>query len=91
MAASRREPRARLNRDVVWRQLSLRNMAQNELARAVGITAGYLSQLMSGRRSPSARLQARLAEELGIDDPEELFSFCALPGEEAEPTTPPGA
>ena len=51
-------PRVRLNPDAVWEHLSRRNMTQNELARAAGITSGHLSLLMNGKRSPSPRCQA---------------------------------
>ncbi len=74
MASSRPEPRARLNPDAVWAQLNRRNLAQNELARAAGITSGYLSQLMSGTRYPSAAVRTRLAEALGLED-RDLFTL----------------
>ena len=72
MASDQPEPRARLNPVAAWDQLNRLNMEQNELARAVGVTTGYLSQLMTGTRHPSAAVRTRLVEALGIDD-RELF------------------
>ena len=71
----RRQPpvRARLRSEVVWRELTRRNMPQNELARRVGISSGYLSQLLSGARCASARVRAGLQEKLEIERFEELF------------------
>ncbi len=71
----RRQPslRVRLRPEVVWEHLARHNMTQTELARRVGINPGYLSQLMSGRRSPSAKVRARLMAELGIAEFDELF------------------
>ena len=53
----RRRPPARilLKAAAVWELLDQLDMSQNELARQCGITSGYLSHLMNGRRSPSPR------------------------------------
>ena len=48
-------------------------MTQNELARLVGTSSGYLSQLMSGTRCPSADMRKRLIEALGVTRFEDLF------------------
>lgn len=71
----RRQPawRARLNADALWKQLTWHNMTQNELARRAGISSGYLSQLISGTRFPSAEVRARLQKELGVTRFEDLF------------------
>lgn len=47
--------------------------SQNKLAERVGISTGCFSQLMSGRRSPSAEVREGLMEALGVMDFEELF------------------
>ena len=73
MKRRRPSPKARLKPEAVWEQLNRRNLSQNELARQVGITSGYLSQLISGSRSPSARVRRRLQEALEIDQFEQLF------------------
>lgn len=81
--------RVRLNANAVWERLNRRNLAQNEVARAVGITSGYLSQLLSGTRRPSPRVQARLMKELGIKDPEEIFLPDCEPVAETQGSEPP--
>ena len=47
--------RLRLNPDAVWDRLNRLNKTQNDLASMVGITSGYLSQLMTGSRFPIRR------------------------------------
>ena len=60
----RRQPssRVKLNPDRVWELLNRLNMSQNELARLAGISSGYLSQLMTGTRCPSAEVRRKLME-----------------------------
>ena len=53
-------PRVKLNRNAVWELLDRLGMFQNELARQCGLSSGYLSQLMNGRRSPSPYARRRL-------------------------------
>ena len=53
-------PRVKLNRDAVWALLDQLGISQNELARRCGLSPGYLSLLMAGKRSPSARTRRRL-------------------------------
>ena len=50
----RRQPssRVKLDHHKVWELLNRLNMTQNELARLVGTSSGYLSQLMSGDSLP---------------------------------------
>ena len=71
----RRQPGSRVlvRPEAVWDHLHRRHMAQHEFAKLVGMNPGYLSQVLSGKRSPSARRRRRLQEELGIDDFDELF------------------
>ena len=71
----RRRPPTRgiLNAAAVWVLLDQLDMSQNELARRCGVTSGYLSHLMNGRRSPSPRVRRRLMEALGVDDFHRLF------------------
>ena len=63
----------KLNPDRVWELLNRLNMTQNQLACLAGISSGYLSQLMSGTRYPSAELRRRLMEVLGITRFDDLF------------------
>ncbi len=59
----------------VWAFLDEQGISQNELARLIGISSGYLSQLMSGSAHPSPQVRRRLLDVLGLDDFDELFSI----------------
>ncbi|GBD11799.1 hypothetical protein HRbin23_01478 [bacterium HR23] len=65
--------RVRLKERAVWTALERLHISQNELARRLGISSGYLSQLICGRRSPSARLRRRFLEVLGPLGFDDLF------------------
>ena len=71
----RRQPssRVKLNSHAVWELLNRRNMTQNELARLLDTSSGYLSQLISGTRRPSAAFRKKLMEALGVTDFDVLF------------------
>ncbi len=71
----RRRPYARvkLKPDAVWEQIIRRNLSQNDLARLTNISPGYLSQLISGRRSPSANVRKRLQSALDTPNFDCLF------------------
>ena len=86
-AMGRRQPawRARLNPDALWKQLTRHSMTQNELARRAKISSGYISQLISGTRFPSAEVRASLQKELGVTRFEDLF-LLERPGEETTDT-----
>ena len=71
----RRQPasRVKLSPHRVWAILNRRNLTQNELARLVGTSSSYLSQLMSGHRCPSAAFRKKLMDALGVTDFDDLF------------------
>ena len=70
----RRQPsRVRLDPQKVWEILNRLNMTQNELARLLDTSSSYLSQLMSGKRRPSAAFRKRMMEVLGVTDFDDLF------------------
>ena len=71
----RRQPASRVKLDPhkVWALLNRLNMTQNELARLVGTSSSYLSQLMSGHRCPSAAFRKKLMNALGITRFDDLF------------------
>ena len=71
----RRQPscKVRLDPHKVWALLNRLNMSQNELARLVGTSSSYLSQLMSGHRCPSADFRKKLMDALGVTDFDDLF------------------
>jgi DNA-binding XRE family transcriptional regulator len=60
MSRTEREPAIRLRPSAAWEQLARHNFSQNELARHLGISSGYLSQLITGKRSPSPRLRRKI-------------------------------
>ncbi len=65
--------RVRLKAEAVWDLLYRLNLTQNELARRIGRSSGYLSQLINGERCPSAETRRRLMEVLGVSDFDVLF------------------
>ena len=67
--------RVRLKAEALWEILDRLNMTQNELSRILGITSGYLSLLIGGRRSPSAAIRKRMQEALGVEDFDVLFAM----------------
>ena len=80
MKRRRRSPRVILNHVKVWELLGQLGMSQKELARRSGISAGYLSQLMSGVRCPSPQVQRRLQKVLGVADFHVLFYIQEVDG-----------
>ena len=70
----RRQPsRVRLDPQKVWALLNRLNMTQNELARLLDTSSSYLSQLMSGKRRPSAAFRKRMMDVLGVTGFDDLF------------------
>ncbi len=65
--------RVRLKTEEVWELLNRLNLTQNELARRIGRSSGYLSQLINGERCPSAETRRRLMQVLGVSDFDDLF------------------
>ena len=65
--------KVRLNTRAVWDRLARQNMSQNEMARRLGVTSGYVSQLINSKRCPSPGLRVRLQEVLGGASFQELF------------------
>ena len=68
-----KRPRIKLNPHAFWDRLNVLNMTQNQLASRAEITSGYVSLLVSGKRSPSPELRGRLMEILGVADFHDLF------------------
>ena len=65
--------RIRLRVEALWERLNRLNLTQNELARRIGRSSGYLSLLVNGERSPSAETRRRLMQVLGVSDFDVLF------------------
>ena len=63
--------KVRLNQTAVLRAIARRNMSQNMLAIRVGISSGYISQLMCGTRYPSPEVREKfqgVLNPLAFDD-----------------------
>lgn len=82
----RRQPasRVRLKPETVWRCLNQLNLSQNKLAQRVGISSGYLSQLMTGTRCPSAEVRVALMETLEVTEFDDLFVLEIVSSSDAE-------
>ena len=59
---------------VLWERMDAHGISQNEVARRVGISTGYLSQVMNGQRKPSAKVLRRLYEVLFAPSSAELVA-----------------
>ena len=53
------------------------NVSQNHLARSCGVTSGFMSQLLSGRRNAGPAVRARLLEHLPGLSFDDLFEEVA--------------
>ena len=73
--STRNSLRVTLKPAPVWAFLEERDISQNELARLLGISSGYISQLMSGSAHPSPQVRQRLLRVLGVSDFDDLFTF----------------
>ncbi|MDE2781287.1 MAG: helix-turn-helix transcriptional regulator [Chloroflexota bacterium] len=56
----------------LWDRMDALGLSQNEVARRVGVSNGYLSQIMNGKRTPSGNVLRRLYEVLFRPSGEEL-------------------
>jgi len=65
--------RARLDPDKAWERLKVLNMSQNDLARLIERSPGFVSDLFNGRRYASGETRRRLMEVLGVNQFEDLF------------------
>ena len=73
MNARRPSSRDLLNPEAVWRRLDRLKISQNQLAHRCGLSSGYMSQLVCGKRSPSSQVQKRIRKALGKPDLDDLF------------------
>ena len=65
--------RARLDPDRAWERLHVLNMSQHELARRIGRSPRFVSDLFHGRRYASGETRRRLMEVLQVNSFEDLF------------------
>ena len=62
---------AEVDREAMWERMNAHDISQNEVARRAGISSGHLSQIMTGRRSPSPGALKRLHRALFQPTPAE--------------------
>ncbi len=68
--------------------LSLLNTTQTELAELCGLSPGYFSLLMAGKRSPSPEARRQIQQALGVSDFDRLFFIEPADEEGPDPETP---
>ena len=62
----------------LWERMDAHGISQNEVARRAGISKGYLSDVMAGRRTPSGTVLKRLHAALFAPSPAELVAPVEL-------------
>lgn len=67
--------RALLKSTRIKKYLLLKNISQNNFAHRIGITSGYMSQLMSGYRYPSPELRQKMMEYLKINEFNDIYKI----------------
>ena len=79
-ATVRVEPAERPTVDpsVLWERMDAHGWSQNEVARRAGISTGYLSDIMNGKRTPSGGVLRRLHGVLFAPSPSELVAPVEL-------------
>ena len=58
----------------LWERMDAHGWSQNEVARRAGISSGYLSDIMNGKRTPSGGVLRRLHQVLFAPSPSELVA-----------------
>jgi len=64
-----------LNAEALRRMLARRNLSQNWLAKRVGTTSGYMSQMMAGKRYPSPIMRRKILKVLKDCEFDDLFTL----------------
>ena len=77
MAGKPRRRRVLVRSLAVWAFMDRRNLTQNQLAVLLGLTSGYLSQVINGVKSPSAALRQRMQDVLGAEF-DDLFEMVEV-------------
>ena len=65
--------RTRMKLETMADLLTRKNLSQNWLAKRLGISSGYMSQLLTGKRAPSPQLRARILEHFPDKQFDDLF------------------
>jgi transcriptional regulator with XRE-family HTH domain len=69
--------------------LAVRQTKQADLAARLKITQSVLSEIIHGRRRPTADLRTRIAAELGVDESWLFATQTKIPGAHPITTTAP--
>ncbi len=64
--------------NALWERMDAHGISQNEVARRAGISKGYLSDVMAGKRTPSGGVLGRLHAALFAPSPAELVAPVEL-------------
>ena len=73
MPGRRSARRVYLRAENVWDRLNRLNLSQNDLARLLEVSSGYVSRMLNGRRCPSPSMRRRLMRILDSTEFEEFF------------------
>ena len=68
------KPVVTVKANVIHSQLARRNMTQADLAKAIGITRSYLSQVLRGKENPGPEIRQKLIAYFGLEF-DQLFEF----------------
>jgi transcriptional regulator with XRE-family HTH domain len=66
-----------MSETAIAKYLDLMKIADGDFARKIGVTAGYLSLLRNGKRSPSPAVALRISKLTGIPLEDVLFTNSA--------------
>ncbi|MFH2146005.1 MAG: helix-turn-helix transcriptional regulator [Candidatus Omnitrophota bacterium] len=67
----------KIKHNKIQKILAKKNLSQNGFAMKLGVSSGYMSQLMSGVRNPSPILREKILAELKMDESgfDEIFEL----------------
>jgi len=67
--------KVKLKASAIRRYLAKKSKSQNWFARHIGISSGYLSQMLNGTRDPSPRMRRKILDILSGYEFDELFTL----------------
>ena len=71
-------PKPRVDCRALWERMDAHGISQNEVARRAGVSKAYLSEVMSGKRTPSGTVLRRLHDVLFAPSRAELVAPVEL-------------
>ena len=72
--------KTKVNEMALWDFMTKNNLSQKELAGRLGVSPGYVSQILCGTRHPSPQLRRRMLELLHPLTFDDLFSIESTNG-----------